>query len=1061
MKLRIAAPPKSLRGPMPAADRAVLDAYLARHPEVRIDPYVQLRMQGPRAEATFYMSMAGESAPDALYVYERSMQKYIDQRFLYPLNEYLYKPDGTPTADGREIVTDPLFQKLLPAITRGGKIYGIPAIGAVHALLYRKDLFQQAGLDPERPPATWEELMDYARKLTWPQRGQFGFMVPGGGGAGWRWSNFVWQAGGDIVRQKPDGSWMLSLTQPRLMMVLRLASRQAGDKPAKIEVFQHDGTGGEAWAASTIEPSLVEIAADGAWRLTSDEPGVIKVFQQADGQWTVDKLPGMKFSKEWTAEGFLKWAAENLPEDKNKEVPPAIRALEFYREMKWGRWTRDDKQMPGCMRIESSGESSMDDFNQGKVAMVIVSTTGDLGRYVQDPSQVGLGPLPAGPELAFPDPVRPNDPTAVIKSRLHATMLEGEFWGINSLISADKARRDACWDYIRFLVSDEARAIRTRVYVESGAAASVNPKWLQKYGYQAELRLMPREWLEFYDKVLVYGQLEPYAPGYDQVATDVMSAMDDVLLDERGVPRTVLKNIDDRANSAFFGTTPPDVMRDRRVKAWAVACFMLAVAIAIPAWWLSRWWRQRKHVRDLLRASGGRMVVRRGVASRLQVIAWAFLAPAVLTILIWAYWPLLRGAALAFQDYRILGNSSWVALDNFIEAFNQREFWRAFGQTAIYAGMSLSIGFFIPIILAFLLSEIPLAKMFFRTVFYLPAVTSGLVVMFIWKMMYDQSGQGVFNAALAWLTGPREGRIALLATLLAIWALAASLLAGVAATWVRRYEGQTYWGPIAVLAGLAAVCWFDVLGGAVAGLWQSADASWLRWLSWLNVLGARWELSSVVLVALRMLVAVVGLIAALLALLLMAHRAGRDIRRPAVRLSLILGVLIAVPMGIGLWQLINPQDQPYPFLQDPSGYWAMLWIILPGIWAGAGPGCIIYLAAIKSIPEELYEAADVDGAGPLEKAYHVTLQYLKPLIIINFVGAFVGTFHAMENVLVMTGGGPSNKTMTIGMDIFFNAFTHLKFGYATAEAWVLGSLLIGFTIYQLRILKKLRFTRAT
>ena len=138
----------------------------------------------------------------------------------------------------------------------------------------------------------------------------------------------------------------------------------------------------------------------------------------------------------------------------------------------------------------------------------------------------------------------------------------------------------------------------------------------------------------------------------------------------------------------------------------------------------------------------------------------------------------------------------------------------------------------------------------------------------------------------------------------------------------------------------------------------------------------------------------------------------------------------------------------------------MLWIVLPGIWAGAGPGCIIYLAAIKSIPEELYEAADVDGAGPLDKAWHVTLQYLKPLILINFVGAFVGTFHAMQNILVMTGGGPGYKTMTIGMDIFFNAFTHLKFGYATAEAWILGSLLIGFTVYQLRILKHLRFTRA-
>ena len=118
------------------------------------------------------------------------------------------------------------------------------------------------------------------------------------------------------------------------------------------------------------------------------------------------------------------------------------------------------------------------------------------------------------------------------------------------------------------------------------------------------------------------------------------------------------------------------------------------------------------------------------------------------------------------------------------------------------------------------------------------------------------------------------------------------------------------------------------------------------------------------------------------------------------------------------------------------------------------------MAEDPAVHDEPSDHAEVDGAGPLEKAYHVTFQYLKPLVIINFVGAFVGTFHAMQNILVMTGGGPGDRTVTLGMDIFFNAFTHLKFGYATAEAWILGSLLIGFTLYQLRILKQLRFTRA-
>ena len=110
VRLRLEVPAKSLRGIKAVQDRAVLEAFRAANPDVEIEPYIKLRMQGPRGEATFYMSMAGETAPDALYVYGRSMQKYIDQDFLYPLNEYL--------KDDQEILQDPVFQKFLPAISR-------------------------------------------------------------------------------------------------------------------------------------------------------------------------------------------------------------------------------------------------------------------------------------------------------------------------------------------------------------------------------------------------------------------------------------------------------------------------------------------------------------------------------------------------------------------------------------------------------------------------------------------------------------------------------------------------------------------------------------------------------------------------------------------------------------------------------------------------------------------------------------------------------------------------------------------------------------------------------
>jgi multiple sugar transport system permease protein len=138
----------------------------------------------------------------------------------------------------------------------------------------------------------------------------------------------------------------------------------------------------------------------------------------------------------------------------------------------------------------------------------------------------------------------------------------------------------------------------------------------------------------------------------------------------------------------------------------------------------------------------------------------------------------------------------------------------------------------------------------------------------------------------------------------------------------------------------------------------------------------------------------------------------------------------------------------------------MLCVVLPMVWAGAGPGCLIYLAALESVPDEMYEAADMDGASTWHKIAYITLPYLKPLIIINFVGAFIGAFQAMQQVFVMTGGGPAHATYLIGLEIWYNAFMYLKFGYATAEAWILGTMLIGFTVYQLQILKRVKFTTA-
>ena len=139
---------------------------------------------------------------------------------------------------------------------------------------------------------------------------------------------------------------------------------------------------------------------------------------------------------------------------------------------------------------------------------------------------------------------------------------------------------------------------------------------------------------------------------------------------------------------------------------------------------------------------------------------------------------------------------------------------------------------------------------------------------------------------------------------------------------------------------------------------------------------------------------------------------------------------------------------------------AMLSCILPGIWAGVGPGCLIYLAALKTIPVEQFEAAEIDGASFLQRTRLIVYPGLKALIIINFTGAVAASFHGATNILLMTGGGPNGATEVTSILIFFEAFTRLRLGHATAMAWILGSLLIGITVIQLQRLSRMEFKTA-
>jgi ABC-type sugar transport system permease subunit len=353
--------------------------------------------------------------------------------------------------------------------------------------------------------------------------------------------------------------------------------------------------------------------------------------------------------------------------------------------------------------------------------------------------------------------------------------------------------------------------------------------------------------------------------------------------------RSVLKAAEQRTNEQMIGKLDP------KVKAFREKFAMLAAALILLAFCFTIW-----RAWQLLTPEHK---VQTSMSSHYRMWVLLLLTPAVLTIFLWKYVPMLTGSLMAFKDYHIVGASPWIGFSNFADVLFDATWWSSVGKTLYYMFLSLSLGFIPPIVLAILLQEVSRGKVIYRVIYYLPAVISGVIVIYLWKLLYSPSDAGGLNQIL---------------------------------------------------------------------------------------------------------------------------------------------------MAIGLPKSLWIKDEKL----------AMLCVILPTVWAGMGPGSLIYLAALKNIPNELYEAADIDGAGFLGKIRFVVFPYLKALIIIQFIAAFIVAAQSSDFILVMTFGGPNEATRVADLLIFEKAYLYLKFGLATTMAWMLSLLLMGFAVMQIKYLSKMEFRAA-
>lgn len=280
------------------------------------------------------------------------------------------------------------------------------------------------------------------------------------------------------------------------------------------------------------------------------------------------------------------------------------------------------------------------------------------------------------------------------------------------------------------------------------------------------------------------------------------------------------------------------------------------------------------------------------LARREEIVGYLMAAPWLLGMLWLIFGPFAAALVLSLTDYDILTRPNWVGFENFDKMLTDDPlFWKSMGVTTIYAAVSIPLQIALGLFLAILLNTSIKGLAWLRTIYYLPAVLSGIAVSFLW-----------------------------------IWVFSAD------------------WGVLNYM------------------------------LSLVNIEGPNW---------------------------------------------------------------LTSED------------WALTALIIMSLW-GVGAGLVIYLAGLQGIPSELYEAAEIDGAGRFRSFANITLPMVSPVILFQLIMGIIGALQVFTQGYVMTQGGPNNSTLFFILYLYRTAFRFLDMGYASALAWALFIYILALTLVVLR-----------
>jgi multiple sugar transport system permease protein len=171
-----------------------------------------------------------------------------------------------------------------------------------------------------------------------------------------------------------------------------------------------------------------------------------------------------------------------------------------------------------------------------------------------------------------------------------------------------------------------------------------------------------------------------------------------------------------------------------------------------------------------------------------------------------------------------------------------------------------------------------------------------------------------------------------------------------------------------------------------------------------------------------------------------------------VAVAVVWRYLLHARYGLVNYGLEKIGLQPVDWLGDP--HWSMPAIILLAVWKNFGYNMIIFIAGLQNIPEELYEAAHIDGATGWRSFRHITLPMLAPTFLFVGIITMIGYFQLFAEPYVMTQGGPIKSTLSVVLYMYEEGFRWWRMGYAAAIAFVLFAIILLATIVQLRVQRR-------